>query len=148
MGFVFDKKPTIEIDGRLYECDPTDINLIEGVSQNYPKILALGMEFEELKKRLLDTGKNAKEIQANNEAFIQKNKELLLECQGFIHGTLGVEEYNEIFAGRKPNSVEHLKLCVYIFNEIMKDRTKVLEEYIDLPEGVKGDNDAANPSAE
>ena len=94
------------------------------------------------------TGKNAKEIQANNEAFIQKNKELLLECQGFIHGTLGVEEYNEIFAGRKPNSVEHLKLCVYIFNEIMKDRTKVLEEYIDLPEGVKGDNDAANPSAE
>lgn len=148
MGFVFDKKPTIEIDGRLYECDPTDINLIEGVSQNYPKILVLGMEFEELKKRLLDTGKNAKEIQANNEAFIQKNKELLLECQGFIHGTLGVEEYNEIFAGRKPNSVEHLKLCVYIFNEIMKDRTKVLEEYIDLPEGVKGDNDAANPSAE
>ena len=148
MGFVFDKKPTIEIDGRLYECDPTDINLIEGVSQNYPKILAVGMEFEELKKRLLDTGKNAKEIQANNEAFIQKNKELLLECQGFIHGTLGVEEYNEIFAGRKPNSVEHLKLCVYIFNEIMKDRTKVLEEYIDLPEGVKGDNDAANPSAE
>lgn len=148
MGFVFDKKPTIEIDGRLYECDPTDINLIEGVSQYYPKILALGMEFEELKKRLLDTGKNAKEIQANNEAFIQKNKELLLECQGFIHGTLGVEEYNEIFAGRKPNSVEHLKLCVYIFNEIMKDRTKVLEEYIDLPEGVKGDNDAANPSAE
>lgn len=148
MGFVFDKKPTIEIDGRLYECDPTDINLIEGVSQNYPKILALGTEFEELKKRLLDTGKNAKEIQANNEAFIQKNKELLLECQGFIHGTLGVEEYNEIFAGRKPNSVEHLKLCVYIFNEIMKDRTKVLEEYIDLPEGVKGDNDAANPSAE
>lgn len=106
------------------------------------------MEFEELKKRLLDTGKNAKEIQANNEAFIQKNKELLLECQGFIHGTLGVEEYNGIFAGRKPNSVEHLKLCVYIFNEIMKDRTKVLEEYIDLPEGVKGDNDAANPSAE
>ena len=78
-----------------------------GLSQNYPKILALGMEFEELKKRLLDTGKNAKEIQANNEAFIQKNKELLLECQGFIHGTLGVEEYNEIFAGRKPNSVEH-----------------------------------------
>lgn len=148
MGFVFDKKPTIEIDGRLYECDPADINLIEGVSQNYPKILVLGMEFEELKKRLLDTGKNAKEIQANNEAFIQKNKELLLECQGFIHGTLGVEEYNEIFAGRKPNSVEHLKLCVYIFNEIMKDRTKVLEEYIDLPEGVKGDNDAANPSAE
>lgn len=148
MGFVFDKKPTIEIDGRLYECDPTDINLIEGVSQNYPKILALGMEFEELKKRLLDTGKNAKEIQANNEAFIQKNKELLLECQGFIHGTLGVEEYNEIFAGRKPNSVEHLKLCVYIFNEIMKDRAKFIEEYIDLPEGVKGDNDAANPSAE
>ena len=148
MGFVFDKKPTIEIDGRLYECDPTDINLIEGVSQNYPKILALGMDFEELKKRLLDTGKNAKEIQANNEAFIQKNKELLLECQGFIHGTLGVEEYNEIFAGRKPNSVEHLKLCVYIFNEIMKDRAKFIEEYIDLPEGVKGDNDAANPSAE
>lgn len=48
MGFVFDKKPTIEIDGRLYECDPTDINLIEGVSQNYPKILALGIEFEEM----------------------------------------------------------------------------------------------------
>ena len=45
MGFVFDKKPTIEIDGRLYECDPTDINLIEGVSQNYPNFLALGIEF-------------------------------------------------------------------------------------------------------
>ena len=148
MGFVFDKKPTIEIDGRLYECAPTDINLIEGVSQNYPKILALGIEFEEMKKQLLDTRKNAKEIQANNEAFVQKNKELLVECQSFIHGTLGVEEYNEIFANRKPNSVEHLKLCVYIFNEIMKDRAKFVEEYIDLPEVAKGDNDAVNPSAE
>lgn len=148
MGFVFDKKPTIEIDGRLYECDPTDINLIEGVSQNYPKILALGIEFEEMKKQLLDTRKNAKEIQANNEAFVQKNKELLVECQSFIHGALGVEEYNEIFANRKPNSVEHLKLCVYIFNEIMKDRAKFVEEYIDLPEVAKGDNDAVNPSAE
>ena len=87
MGFVFDKKPTIEIDGRLYECDPTDINLIEGVSQNYPKILALGIEFEEMKKQLLDTRKNAKEIQANNEAFVQKNKELLVECQSFISGS-------------------------------------------------------------
>ena len=148
MGFVFDKKPTIEIDGRLYECDPTDINLIDGVSQNYPKILALGIEFEEMKKQLLDTRKNAKEIQANNEAFVQKNKELLVECQSFIHCTLGVEEYNEIFANRKPNSVEHLKLCVYIFNEIMKDRAKFVEEYIDLPEVEKGDNDAVNSSAE
>lgn len=148
MGFVFDKKPTIEIDGRLYECDPTDINLIEGVSQHYPKILAIGIEFEEMKKQLLDTRKNAKKIQANNEAFVQKNKELLVECQSFIHGTLGVEEYNEIFANRKPNSVEHLKLCVYIFNEIMKDRAKFVEEYIDLPEVPKGDNDAVNSSAE
>ena len=33
MGFTFDNKPNIEIDGKRYICDPTDVNLIEGISE-------------------------------------------------------------------------------------------------------------------
>ena len=144
MGFTFDKKPTIEIDGRLYVCDPTDVGLIEGILENYPKIIRLGADFERIKSELVKASKDPDKAEEKNKEFLEKHKELLMECRAFIHGTLGVEEYNEIFAGRKPNSVEHLKLCVFIFNSIMQDRAKVLEEYLDVPQG---DNDASDNAA-
>lgn len=147
MGFTFDKKPTIEIDGKEYICDPTDVNLIEGISEHFPKLLAIGAQMEEMRANLLVKNKSADQIKEQNEAFFAKNRELLTECQGFIHGTLGVEEYNEIFASRRPNSVEHLKLCTYIFNEVMKERAKVLEDYLDLPDNKREDSNAFSEAA-
>ena len=133
MEFTFDEKKTIEIDSKRYVCDPIDVNLIEGMSEHFPRIVEIGEEFKKLQKQMISKAGNAKKVKEISEKFFAKNRELLLECQGFIHGTLGVEEYNEIFAGRKPNSTEHLKLCIYIFNEVMKDRAALLQEYVDLP---------------
>lgn len=147
MGFTFDKKPTIEVDGKEYICDPTDVNLIEGISEHFPKLLAIGAQMEEMRANLSLKDKNADQIKEQNEAFFAKNRELLTECQGFIYGTLGIEEYNEIFAGRRPNSVEHLKLCTYIFNEVMKERAKVLEDYLDMPDNEREDLDAFSQAA-
>ena len=142
MGFTFDNKPNIEIDGKRYICDPTDVNLIEGISEHFPRILEIGAEFKALQAEMIDRTKSSSEIKEKSDKFLKKNRELLLECQKFIYGTLGVEEYNEIFSGRKPNSVEHLKLCTYIFNTIMTDRAEVIKEYMDLPE--REDVDASN----
>ncbi len=147
MGFTFDKKPTIEIDGKEYICDPTDVNLIEGISEHFPKLLAIGSQMEELRVQMIGKDKSADQMREHNEIFIAKNRELLTECQGFIHGTLGIEEYNEIFSGRRPNSVEHLKLCTYIFNEVMKGRAKVLEEYLDPPDNEQEVLDASDKAA-
>ncbi len=134
MEFTFDEKKTIEIEGKKYICDSTDVNLIEGVSKHFPRILEIGEEFKKLQKQMISKIGNPKKAKEASEAFFAKNRELLTECQGFIHGTLGVEEYNEIFSGRRPNSVEHLKLCTYIFKKIMEDRAEILKEYADPPD--------------
>lgn len=134
MGFKFDEKPMVEICGKQYECDPADSGLIAGIVRDFPRLLMLGAEFaaldEEAKAAVKEPGKHAdyaEKVQA-------KNEELLQAAQGFIQGCIGVEEYNEIFAGRKPNSAEHISLCTYLYKHIMGQREKVVAEYIDTQE--------------
>ena len=59
-------------------------------------------------------------------------------CREFIEGTIGPEEYREIFAGRPENSGEHMDLCAYIYSEIMTGRQEMLEQYL-APEAKEGE---------
>ena len=54
-------------------------------------------------------------------------------CRTFIEGTLGVEEYREIFGGRPENINEHISLCAYIYGEVMGGRREVVEQFL-IPE--------------
>ena len=70
------------------------------------------------------------------EAFqklVQEYQDLIDHSRAFIQKALGKAAYEEIFAGRRPNSVDHVNLCAYIYEEILKGREKIVSLYIDLP---------------
>ena len=116
MGFEFKTKPTVEIVGKNYECDVTNSDLISGAIRDFPEIIKAGQRMEQTQKELRGAilKQDAKRIEGLGEQSIEGN--------------------NEIFTKRKPNSTEHLELCVYLFEFLMSGREKVVEEYLDLPE--------------
>ena len=80
--FSFKQKPTVKICGREYEFDPTNNDLLQGVVENYPKILHIAADLQQL-LRDLKTGK------ADYPSVFEKNQDLLLTCKAFIIGCLG-----------------------------------------------------------
>lgn len=135
MGFEFTKKPTIEICGKEYECDPTNCDLITGVVNDFPQIVLTGQKIEQKHADLKNALANREtdRVEELGKGIVLENGRLLAHCRDFIQGCLGKEEYEEIFQNRKPNSTEHLEVCTYIFKHIMEGRQKVLEGYIDPP---------------
>ena len=121
--FNFKQKPTVKICGREYEFDPTNNDLLQGVVENYPKILHIAADLQQL-LRDLKTGK------ADYPSVFEKNQNLLLTCKAFIIGCLGEKEYNEIFSQRRPNNVEHVELCTFLYRAMMQDRENMLMEYL------------------
>ena len=138
MGFTFEKKPTVEICGKEYECDFTDKDMIEGIALDFPKIIAAANEFTKLQEELTHHPKEGME-----KLIVKANENLLFNCRKFIEGALGVKEYNEILAKRRANSTEHLNLCTFLFQYIMDERQKLLKQYLDLPKGNKNVVDIA-----
>lgn len=139
-GFTFAPKPKIKINGREYVCDATDNDLLVGVAHGWPKILRITEQYMQLRDDVLAKRENINTA----EQMIACNKRLLAACQEFIYGTLGREEYNEIFAGQRPNSADHLQLCTYIYSWIMQGRANYLEGY----QAEEVDRDAAGDAAE
>ena len=128
--FDFDKKPTVRICGKEYECDPTDNGLIEGTARDFPRILALAARFQEFQE---NPPQDLAEAKALEERVLGVNRDLAGACRDFIVGCLGEEAYTEIFQQRRPNSTEHVKLCAYLYGHIMEGRAELLEQYLDLP---------------
>ena len=128
MEFNFREKPTVRICGKDYEFDLSNNSLLEGVVENFPKIVALAHDFQDIQRRIVNEGTVSSEL-------IEKNTELTLACRDFIIGCLGQDEYNEIFHKRRPNSSEHVELCTFLYRAMMDGREDVLNEYL-------GDDDA------
>lgn len=123
MEFNFREKPTVRICGKDYEFDPSNNSLLEGVVENFPKIVALAHDFQDIQRKIVSTKSISSEL-------IEKNTELTLACRDFIIGCLGQDEYNEIFSKRRPNSSEHVELCTFLYRAMMDGREDVLNEYL------------------
>ena len=124
MEFTFDKKPTVRIQGKDYEFDPTNNDLILGVVNAFPEIVKDGQEMQ----KAFNLIKNKKED--SRQGIIAANEKLMKDCREFIIGCLGEKEYNEIFAQRRPNSTEHLNLCAFLYKSLFEGREKLLEDYL------------------
>ena len=124
MEFTFDKKPTVRIQGKDYEFDPTNNDLILGVVNAFPEIVKDGQEMQ----KAFNLIKNQKED--SRQKLIAANEKLMKDCREFIIGCLGEAEYNEIFAQRRPNSTEHLNLCAFLYKSLFAGREKLLEDYL------------------
>lgn len=135
--FNFKRKPMVKICGKEYEFDPSNNDLLKGIVENYPQILHIAMDFQKM-QRELTAGK------VHYQALLDKNKDLLTACKGFIIGCLGEAEYNEIFSHRKPNSTEHVELCTFLYQSMMEDREDVLKEYL----GDENENDSVETSGQ
>lgn len=124
MEFTFDKKPTVRIQGKDYEFDPTNNDLIIGVVNAFPEILKDAQEM----KKAFDTLKTKKDD--SRPEILAANEKLMKDSREFIIGCLGEAEYNEIFAQRRPNSTEHLNLCAFLYKSLFAGREKLLEDYL------------------
>ena len=114
----------IEIQGKKYECDPLDINVMLGMSRDFPQI----MQSSERVRDLLKEGSSDEEIKEENDALIE-------HCIRFLHGVLGKAEFEEIFDGRKVTSMRLLDLCAYIQREMLTFRYN----HYDAKYGVKNE---------
>ena len=124
MEFTFDKKPTVRIQGKDYEFDPTNNDLIMGVVNAFPEILNDAKEMQ----KAFNTLKTQKDD--SRPEILAANEKLMKDCREFIIGCLGEAEYNEIFAQRRPNSAEHLNLCAFLYKSLFAGREKLLEDYL------------------
>lgn len=124
MEFTFDKKPTVRIQGKDYEFDPTNNDLIMGVVNAFPEILKDAKEMQ----KAFNTLKTKKDD--SRPEILAANEKLMKDCRKFIIGCLGEAEYNEIFAQRRPNSTEHLNLCAFLYKSLFEGREKLLEDYL------------------
>ena len=128
-GFAFRQHTQIKINGKLYECDVTNNDLLRGVAQGWPKVLRASARYLAVREKLKESTaqSSAIEMQKANEAMLRA-------CQEFLYGCIGRAEYAEIFAGRRPNSADHLELAHYIYRWITEGRKTYQESFMDVTE--------------
>ncbi len=134
-GFSFRQHTQITINGKQYECDVTNNDLLRGVAQGWPKVLRASTRYMAVREKLKEhTAQSAAiEIQKANEAMLRA-------CQEFIYGCVGRVEYAEIFNGRRPNSADHLELAHYIYRWITEGRKEYQKSFMDIDKGDHADD--------
>ena len=149
-GFEFAKKHEITICGRAYPCDISDKRMLEGVTRDFPRVLQAAQAFCAMDANLKPGGQDGRSTDTMAQEALKKFSDAVAMCRAFIEGTLGVEEYREIFGGRPENINEHISLCAYIYGEVMGGRREVVEQFL-IPElkeavaNVSGNSGAAGP---
>lgn len=132
MGFTFEETQKIEVNGKQYECDPQNNDLLTGMYNGWGAVASAITKEDELAnlfRNSLLVPAQADETKVCAMEVLKANEETFSACRAFIEGTLGKDEYAEIFAGRKPNTKAHIDLCVYILQFILGGRDDYLDEF-------------------
>lgn len=152
MGYTIEQAKGIEINGKVYPCDPGDEQMLKGIAYHFPEIdkkLREGQALQDEIKALAAKARSADalaEIEALRDKTFAKNREVIDACVEFLVGTLGEEEYKELFGGQRVNMLRLFGLCAYIYEWAMADRAEVIKEYLDPPS--EGADDAAAKAAD
>ena len=129
-AFQFEKKRELDICGRKYPCDISDVHMLEGVTRDFPRMLRAVQEFCNVSGRLNADAHDWRPTAPAAELVCEKGRALLDICRTFIEGTLGVDEYAEIFSGRRENINDHVSLCSYIYGEVMEGRREIVDQFL------------------
>ena len=133
MKLQFQERPALEIRGRRYEADLSDVGFLEAVVTDFSAILR---EYEELvrarEKLSADRAAvlSAEECRNTSRQLARCGERLVELSRGFIEKTLGKEAYAAAFRGRKPNCAEHIRLCADIYETAAKGREKAVNRYV------------------
>ena len=157
-GFEFRRKREVVICGKAYPCDFSDSRMLEGVTRDFPRILQAAEKLSQVYQQAVARSRMgadaAKEGGATVEDVLAANDALVNACRVFVEGTIGPEEYREIFAGRPVNSGEHIDLYAYIYGEILAGRNEMLQQYIapeakeEKPNGGKSEGNGCAPTGD
>ena len=133
MKLQFQERPALEIRGRRYEADLSDVGFLEAVVTDFSAILR---EYEELvrarEKLSADRAAvlSAEECRNTSRQLARCGERLVELSRGFIEKTLGKEAYAAAFRGRRPNCAEHIRICADIYETAAKGREKAVNRYV------------------
>lgn len=135
MGFEFEKHEALNICGKTYFLDVTDVSFIDAVANDFAQLLESGERLKKLKADLIQaaSGADKKAVQDATSRLTQFSAEIAESCRNFIVKSLGQKAFDEIFRERQISVSDYIDLCGYIYAEALKQRQDVLKQYINPP---------------
>lgn len=141
MGYVIETPKGIEINDKVYPCDPGDQDLMHSMLYHFPKIAEKLDEGKTMEKDLAHLVTKAKAHGENLESDIDELRDKISDINlavieksiEFIRGSLGDDVYHELYDGQRVNRDRLFNLCLYIYEWSIADRQDVIEQYIDPP---------------
>ena len=121
--FNFAPRPTVKICGQEFDLDITDVGMISAVIDSYSQ---LAMQYAAL-KQAQEKMTGDEDLQTKLNRVEEANRNLYETAKGFITRVLGIKGYDAVFEGRKPNSVEHMQLCNFLYGQLLLNRNTYIE---------------------
>lgn len=137
MGYVIEPAKGIEINGKVYPCDPGDYMIMHGIMYHFPQIvekLQHGKILEAKLRQAMARGADPVETAPLRDEADRVQKDVIEASIHFIEGTLGKDEYKELFGDKRVNMMRLVDLCAHIFEWANADRAEVMADYLVLPE--------------
>ena len=136
--FNFAPRPTVKICGQEFDLDITDVGMISAVIDSYSQLI---MQYAAL-KQAQEKVTGDEDLQTKLNRVEEANRSLYEAAKGFITRVLGIKGYDEVFEGRKPNSVEHMQLCNFLYGQLLLNRNTYIEYKMQAEENEDEDEKA------
>lgn len=132
MGFEFRRRRAVEICGKQYEIDLADLGFIEAVVVDFAAIIREYETLEGLHREMGAAGtvRSAGQMAELSGRLAESNRRVFDSGLQFVATVLGEEARDEIFAGRRANSVEAVELCAYLYQAAIESREGVVSQYV------------------
>ena len=121
--FHFALRPTVKICGQEFDLDITDIGMISAVIDSYYQLTAQYAALKQSQEKMTAQ----EDVNVSLARVEEANRSLYETAKGFIIRVLGNEGYEKVFAGRKPNAVEHMQLCNFLYGQLLLNRNGYIE---------------------
>lgn len=125
--FNFSPRPVVKICGEEFDLDITDVGMISAIIDSFTNLTERYQQLKKTRTEMMDL-ENEKEILKKMQHIEELNRLIIETAKGFLYRVLGIEGYELIFKSRKPNAVEHIELCNFVYAELLLNRTKHIEE--------------------
>ncbi len=121
--FNFAPRPTVKICGMEFDLDITDVGMISAMIDSYSQLVEQYAALKQAQENMICDDN----LQAKLNRVEEANRNLYETAKGFITRVLGIEGYESVFKGRKPNSVEHMQLCNFLYGQLLLNRNTYIE---------------------
>ena len=121
--FNFAPRPTVKICGMEFDLDITDVGMISAMIDSYSQLVEQYAALKQAQENMICDDN----LQAKLNRVEEANRNLYETAKGFITRVPGIEGYESVFKGRKPNSVEHMQLCNFLYGQLLLNRNTYIE---------------------